>query len=167
MVRLDTALWDIIAQDQKTKPFTRSSPWGSRDSAAHVCTSGGVEYAWYKRPEDLIDEGLRYKEQGYTAFKFRIGTEWKNSGITVVKYIPWVRRLREAVGPKFDLMQEGNMRWAVDELSNCAPVLEELKILWLEEPVPHNQRRDRAVFERSTNTALRLECPAANNWEHR
>ena len=27
---------------------------------------------------------------GYTAFKYRIGTEWKNSGMTIQKYIPWV-----------------------------------------------------------------------------
>jgi len=51
-----------------------------------VYASGGVEYAWYRRPEDLIDEAVRHKEAGYTAFKFRIGTEWKNSGITVKKY---------------------------------------------------------------------------------
>jgi L-alanine-DL-glutamate epimerase-like enolase superfamily enzyme len=97
--------------------------------------SGGVEYAWYKRPEDLIDEAVRHKEEGYTAMKYRIGSEWKNSGITMEKYIPYVRKLREAVGPEFDLMQEANMRFTLAEALELCPVLEELKFLWFEEPI--------------------------------
>ena len=101
--------------------------------------SGGVEYAWYDRPEALIDEAVRHKEAGYTAFKFRVGTEWKNSGMTMQKYIPWVRKLREAVGPEMDLMQESNMRLTLDECLELCPVLEELSFLWFEEPVRTNE----------------------------
>lgn len=136
---VDIALWDIIAKS-KNKPLYDILAVEKPETRLRMYASGGVEYAWYKRPEDLIDEGLRYKEQGYTAFKFRIGTEWKNSGMTVAKYVPWVRRLREAVGPKFDLMQEGNMRWTAEEALQLCPVLEELKILWLEEPVPQQPK---------------------------
>jgi galactonate dehydratase len=39
------------------------------------------------------------------------------------------------VGPKFDLMQESNMRLSLDQCLQLAPVLEELKFLWFEEPV--------------------------------
>ncbi|MBL8291170.1 MAG: hypothetical protein JNN08_05010 [Bryobacterales bacterium] len=66
------------------------------------------------RPEALIEEALPCKQAGYTAFKFRIGTEWKSSGMTLAKYIPWLRKLREAVGPDMDLMQESNMRLSLE-----------------------------------------------------
>jgi L-alanine-DL-glutamate epimerase-like enolase superfamily enzyme len=72
---------------------------------------------------------------GYTAFKFRIGTEWKNNGLSVQKYSPYLRKTREAVGPRFDLMQESNMRLTLEQCLELCPVLEKLGFPWLEEPV--------------------------------
>ena len=48
--------------------------------------------------DPFIEEAVRHKEAGYTAFKFRIGTEWASNGITVAKYIPWLEKLRAAGG---------------------------------------------------------------------
>jgi L-alanine-DL-glutamate epimerase-like enolase superfamily enzyme len=132
---VDGALWDIIGK-AKSIPVYRLLAAGEKpEPHIRMYASGGVEYAWYKRPEDLIDEAVRHKDEGYTAFKFRIGTEWKNSGMTIDKYIPYVRKIREAVGPRFDLMQESNMRLSLDECLQLAPVLDELRFLWFEEPV--------------------------------
>jgi L-alanine-DL-glutamate epimerase-like enolase superfamily enzyme len=132
---VDGALWDVIGKAKRTPVYRLLAAGGPPNPHIRMYASGGVEYAWYKRPEDLIDEAVRHKEEGYTAFKFRIGTEWKNSGITMDKYIPYVRKMREAVGPRFDLMQESNMRLTLDQCLQLAPVLEELKFLWFEEPV--------------------------------
>ncbi len=132
---VDAACWDIIGKAVNKPVYTLLAAGGTPQPHIRMYASGGVEYAWYKRPEALIEEAVRHKEQGYTAFKFRIGTEWKNSGMTIAKYIPWVRRLREAVGPKMDLMQESNMRLTLDECLELCPVLEELNFLWFEEPV--------------------------------
>ena len=132
---IDGALWDIIGKAKDTPVYKLLAAGGAANPHIRVYASGGVEYAWYKRPDDLIDEALRHKEEGYTAFKFRIGTEWKNSGMTIDKYIPYVRKMREAVGPTFDLMQESNMRLTLEECLQLAPVLDELKFLWFEEPV--------------------------------
>jgi galactonate dehydratase len=79
------------------------------------------------------------KEQGYTAFKFRLGPDWKlQQGATMHNYIPMLRKLREAVGPDFNLIQEANMRLSLEEALELAPVLEELRFLWFEEPVRVN-----------------------------
>lgn len=136
---VDTALWDLIAKS-KHKPLAEILGGKNSTRRIRMYASGGVEYAWYKRPEDLIEEGVRYKEQGYTAFKFRIGTDWKSSGMTAAQFIPWLRKMRQAVGPDFDLMLEGNMRWTMNEVLALCPVLEELKFLWLEEPVPQQPK---------------------------
>jgi L-alanine-DL-glutamate epimerase-like enolase superfamily enzyme len=137
---VDTALWDIIARSKNKPLYEILAGEGKPQPRIRMYASGGVEYAWYKRPEDLIDEALRHREGGYTAFKFRIGTDWKSSGITVASFVPWLRKLREAVGPKFDLMLEGNMRWTLEEALELCPVIEELSILWVEEPVPQQPK---------------------------
>ncbi len=132
---IDAACWDIIGKASSKPVFELLAGDGPRQPHIRMYASGGVEYAWYDRPDALIEEAIRCKEAGYTAFKFRIGTEWKNSGMTIRKYIPWVRKLREAVGPGMDLMQESNMRLSLEECIELCPVLEELGFLWFEEPV--------------------------------
>jgi L-alanine-DL-glutamate epimerase-like enolase superfamily enzyme len=139
---VDTALWDIIAQSQgvplykllaiDTEPVTR----------VPVYASGG-EFSWRKGsrfpgPEDLIKQALRHKQNGYRAFKFRPGAGFNQLGIRIADFVPYVRAIRQAVGPEFQLMQEANMRWSVAQCLEIAPVLEELKFLWFEEPT---QRR--------------------------
>ncbi len=136
---VDAALWDIMGKAKNLPAYKLLAGSGTPQTRLRMYASGGVEYAWYAHPEDLIDEAVRHKEDGYTAFKFRIGTEWKNSGMTVKKYIPWLQKMRSAVGPAMDLMQESNMRLSVEECLELCPVLEELKFLWFEEPVRANQ----------------------------
>jgi L-alanine-DL-glutamate epimerase-like enolase superfamily enzyme len=132
---IDAACWDLIGKALNKPVYEVLAAGNKPEPHIRMYASGGVEYAWYDRPEALIEEAIRHKEAGYTAFKFRVGTEWKLSGITIDKYIPWVRKLREAVGPQMDLMQESNMRLTLDECLTLCPVLEELNFLWFEEPV--------------------------------
>jgi L-alanine-DL-glutamate epimerase-like enolase superfamily enzyme len=132
---IDAACWDIIGKASNTPVYKLLATDAPPQPHIRMYASGGVEYAWYKQPEDLIDEAVRHKEEGYTAFKFRVGTEWKNSGMTIEKYIPWLYRMRKAVGPDMDLMQESNMRLTLEECLELCPVLEELGFLWFEEPV--------------------------------
>jgi galactonate dehydratase len=132
---IDAALWDIIGKARNMPVYRLLATDAAPQPHIRMYASGGVEYAWYKRPEDLIDEAVRHKEAGYTAFKFRIGTEWRNSGMTIQKYVPYIRKMRQAVGPDFSLMQESNMRWNLEQCLEICPVLEELKFVWFEEPV--------------------------------
>ena len=138
---VDVAMWDAIGKAKNLPVYKLLATDNEPTTHIRMYASGGVEYAWYKRPEDLIDEAVRHKEEGYTAFKFRIGSEWKNSGITMKKYTPYLYKMREAVGPNFDLMQEANMRFTLDEALELCPVLEELKFLWFEEPINSRQGR--------------------------
>jgi galactonate dehydratase len=132
---VDAACWDLIGQAVGKPVYEVLADGAGFERKLRMYASGGVEYAWYNRPQALIEDAVRCKEAGYTAFKFRIGTEWKLDGMTMARYIPWVRRLREAVGPEMDLMQESNMRLTVEECLELAPVLKDLGFLWFEEPV--------------------------------
>jgi L-alanine-DL-glutamate epimerase-like enolase superfamily enzyme len=115
-------VYDLLAID--TEPNTH----------LRVYASAGVKYAWYDRPDQLIEEAAAVKEQGFTAYKFRPGTDWAYSGMTVDKFIPYLIRVREAVGADFDLALE--MRpWSLEEALQLAPVLEDLNFTWFEEPM--------------------------------
>jgi len=83
----------------------------------------------------LIAEALRYKEAGYDTFKFRNGTSWRYSGMTMAQYIPILERLRAAVGPDFKLVLE-KFPWNFETILNeLCPALEALGFYWYEEPV--------------------------------
>lgn len=140
---VDAALWDIIGKARGLPVYRLLATDGEPNPHIRMYASGGVEYAWYRRPEDLIDEAVRHRENGYTAFKFRIGTDWKKAGMTIRKYVPYLEKMRQAVGRDFDLIQEVNMRWTLQECLEICPVLEELRFLWLEEPI--NRRQEGAV----------------------
>ena len=161
---VDAACWDIIGKAVNMPVYKLLATDAPPEPHIRMYASGGVEYAWYKRPEDLIDEAVRHKEEGYTAFKFRVGTEWRNSEMTIRKYIPYVRKIREAVGPKMDLMQESNMRLSLEECLELCPVLEELKFLWFEEPVRTN---DQDAIERHRQIRAALKTVKVSGGEGR
>ncbi len=136
---VDNAMWDIIGKVKNVPVYKLLATDVEPNPRLRIYASAGLKYAWYDRPEDLVDEAVGWKEQGYTAFKFRGGTDWKYSNMTMPKYIRLMEKLRAAVGPDFDLMQESNMRWTLEECLELCPALEELKFLWFEEPFNGSQ----------------------------
>jgi galactonate dehydratase len=157
---VDAACWDIIGKAKNIPVWRLLATDAPPQPHIRVYASGGVEYAWYRRPEGLIDEAVRHKEEGYTAFKFRIGTEWRNSGMSIKKYIQWVYRLRQAVGPDIDLMQESNMRLTLDECLELCPVLEELNFLCSKSPSARMARAPWRITLRYGRRSARSKSPA-------
>lgn len=141
---VDTALWDIIGKAKGLPLYKLLATDTDPQTRLRVYASGG-EFTWRKDsgftdigPESHIRQALNHKKAGYTAFKFRMGGGFGRLGITIKDYIPHLYKLREAVGPDFDLIQEANTRWSVEQCLEICPVLEELKFLWFEEPTKRN-----------------------------
>jgi L-alanine-DL-glutamate epimerase-like enolase superfamily enzyme len=137
---VDTALWDIIGKAKGLPLYKILATDTEPQTHLRVYASGG-EFTWRKDsqftdigPESHIRQALSHKKEGYTAFKFRMGGGFGKLGIKMKDYIPHLYKLREAVGPDFDLIQEANCRWSVEQCLEICPVLEELKFLWFEEP---------------------------------
>jgi galactonate dehydratase len=137
---VDCALWDVIGKAKGLPVYKLLATEVEPQPHVKLYASGGDEWAFYKHPENLVGEALRVKAQGYTAYKFRLGADWKlQQGATLQNYFPMLRKLREAVGPDFNLIQEANMRLSLGQALELAPVLEELRFLWFEEPVRVNE----------------------------
>ena len=139
---VDTALWDIIGK-AKGVPLYKLLAIDTEPQTRVRVYASGREFTWRKGsrfagPENLVKEALHHKENGYTAFKFRPGGGFGRLGITIKDFIPYLREIRKAVGPGFDLMQEANTRWSMDQCLEICPVLEELKFTWFEEPTRKN-----------------------------
>ena len=144
---IDTALWDIIGKAKGVPIYKLLAIDTVPETHLRVYASGG-EYSWkqgsrFDGPESLIEKATRHKENGYTAFKFRMGASFNQLGITMKEYIPYLERIRAAVGPDFDLIQEANCRWSLEQCLEICPVLEKLGFLWFEEPT--NRRTEGAI----------------------
>jgi len=135
------ALWDIIGKSSGLPLYKILATDTEPQTRIRAYASGG-EFSWRKGskfpgPQDLVRQALRHKAAGYTAFKFRPGGAFERFA-TIKDYVPYLREMRKAVGPGFDLIQESNQRWSLDQCLEIAPVLEELKVLWWEEPTRKN-----------------------------
>ena len=134
---IDCALWDIIGKVKGVPVYQLLATHNEPRTEIPVYASGGDYHEWYDNGEEtLINEALSYKEQGYDCFKFRQGTSWQFSNMTLEKYIPILGRLREAVGPDFRLCHEsmGATGVPMDQVvKEFCPALEELGFYWFEE----------------------------------
>jgi galactonate dehydratase len=136
---VNNACWDIIGKALNTPVYKLLASDNPPDPHIRVYASGGVSHEWYNNGEKaLIEEALQHQREGYTAFKFRSGTDWRLSGMNLQRYLPIMRRLREAVGWDMQLMHETLRAQPVTEkdvVEQFCPLLDELKFHWFEQPL--------------------------------
>lgn len=134
---LDCALWDVIGKAVGRPVCDLLAVDHEPARTIRIYASSGVEHEWYANgAQSLIEQALRHRDEGYDLFKFRTGTRWASSGMTLDKYVPILRRLREAVGPDFKLAHESMGGTGVSReqiLREFCPVLEDLRFTWFEE----------------------------------
>lgn len=133
---IDCALWDLRGK-LAGKPVAQLLSNTAADRV-RVYASSGCRYDWRKNPHQLIDEALAYVDQGLTAMKFRIGTEWSWDNVTVDRFLGLVRELAQAVDGRMQLMLDGNCRLTEAEALPIAQELDRLEFAWLEEPMPRD-----------------------------
>ena len=68
---IDIACWDIIGKAKGLPVYRLLATDCEPTTKIKIYASGGVQHEWYDNGEQyLIEEALRYKEQGYDAFKW-------------------------------------------------------------------------------------------------
>jgi L-alanine-DL-glutamate epimerase-like enolase superfamily enzyme len=134
---IDLALWDLQgkAANRRVCELLAKQP----QDRVRLYASGGCRYDWRQRPEQLIEEALGYVGLGYSAMKFRIGTEWSWDGVTVDRFLGLVRELAQAVAKRMELMLDGNCRLTEEQALAVAKELDRLGFAWFEEPIPSDQ----------------------------
>jgi L-alanine-DL-glutamate epimerase-like enolase superfamily enzyme len=134
---IDCALWDLRGKlaDRRVSELLAERPL----DRVRLYASSGCRYDWRYDPEQLIEETLEHVDLGYTAMKFRIGTEWSWDGVTVDRFLGLVRELAQGVDGRMELMLDGNCRLTEEQALPIAQELDRLGCTWFEEPIPRDQ----------------------------
>ncbi|MCC6472135.1 MAG: mandelate racemase/muconate lactonizing enzyme family protein [Burkholderiales bacterium] len=131
----DIALWDLAAR-KAGQPLWRLL--GGELPHVRVYASG-------LNPESPERLALSKRNEGYTAFKLKIGFGDERDFANL-------KALRAALGEDAELMVDANQAWSLDAARQAAPKLAGFGVKWLEEPL----RADRPWGEWR---ALANECP--------
>ncbi len=122
---IDQALWDILAKAQGIPLY---KALGGAGRATVPCYASSVYVS-----DRMTEEACAKVAEGFTAVKIKIGRSADLGGTRAD--IDAVRAIREAVGPKIDLMVDVNGAYDAATAIRVCRALERYDITWVEEPV--------------------------------
>jgi len=122
---VDIALWDIIGKALGKPTY---QVLGGFTDRVRVYAAGGY-YEEGKTTADLARETESYVSEGFRAVKMKIGGE------PLAVDVERVRAVRQAIGPKIDLLIDANNKWNAYEAIRFGRAVEKYDIFWFEEPV--------------------------------
>lgn len=156
---IELALWDLrgkIAGKRVADLILDELPGLGRQphERLRLYASAGVQYDWDDNPESVIDEVVGLADRGYTAYKMRLGTAWRWSGITVERFLELAQDVTDAVGDRMELMLEGNARLDEGQALRIGRWLDEHGWTWFEEPLPKDQVDGYARLNKALNIPI-------------
>jgi D-galactarolactone cycloisomerase len=148
---MEIALWDILGK-QANLPAYRF--WGGyQDSVPAYCATGEV-----RSPEERVEDAQRIVGEGFRAVKLRFHHDDPRDDLEVV------RAIRGSIGDRLHILVDANQAgvepgltghrtWGYQTAYAIARELEDLGVLWLEEPLP---RHDYAGLARLRSNLNRM-----------
>jgi len=142
---VDIALWDIMGKAAK-KPIHKLFGGCFREKVIAYATG-----LYFKKTEELtkvlVEEALKYKNEGFRAVKMKIGLSPK-------KDLENVRSIREALGEDILLMVDANYAYNAHTAIKLGKKLEKYDIYWFEEPVSPEDINGYAKVREALNMAI-------------
>lgn len=136
---VDSAVWDAFGK-AVGQPLYRL--WGGAQERLRVIAIAG----YYEEGKTLADFGREMEQlqaMGLGGCKFKVG------GRTPREDAERVRAARAAVGPEFKLCVDANQGWELRDAVDFAHRIEDLDIMWFEEPCRwYNDRKAMADVRR-------------------
>jgi len=149
---IENALWDIMGKACGMPLYRLLGGAATRFLAYASTTEVGA-------PEGRAEDALRYLERGYKAIKLRIRNRDPRENIRLVKTV------RDAVGERMAIMVDANQahvvmpgpaaKWSLETATWTALQLEQLGVVWLEEPL------SRYDFDNLARLRERVDIPIA------
>ena len=120
-------------------------------------------------PQSFAEKALKVLEEGFVALKFDadpIGQKDDRHNRTVgarqmTRIIGTIQAIREAIGYEVDLAIDCHGRFDLPSAITLARALEDLRLMWLEEPVPAENMDALAQVRASTSTII---CTGENQY---
>ncbi len=133
---MEIPLWDILG---KLAGLPISTLWGGySDKVTAYCATAEI-----RPPEQRVDDVRRMLDEGFRAVKLRFHHPDPRDDLKVVESI------RNAVGDRIDILVDANQAgvepgfgghrpWGFSRALDVALVLQDMKVVWLEEPLPRH-----------------------------
>ena len=124
---VDIALWDVMGR--ATGLPVHKLIGGAHRKEILAYATGLYFIDMDRLVEEAVEEALEYKEQGFRAIKMKIGLGDPKLDLRRV------RAVRDAIGPDIALAVDANHCFTVPQAIRLGRMLEELDLLWFEEPI--------------------------------
>jgi D-galactarolactone cycloisomerase len=124
---IDIALWDVMGR--ATGLPVHKLIGGAHRKEVQAYATGLYFIDMDRLVEEAVEEALEYKEQGFRAIKMKIGLGDPKLDVRRV------RAVRDAIGPDIALAVDANHCFTVPQAIRLGRMLDELDLLWFEEPI--------------------------------
>lgn len=141
---INIAMWDAWGKVQNTPVYKLL---GVTQERVNIYGSGGwISYTI----DELIEEVTDYASRGFKAVKIKVGSP------KVSTDLERLRKVREAVGDKIDIMMDANQGMDLPSAIKLANGARDLNINWFEEPVNHQDFQAYQILKNQTGISLAM-----------
>jgi mandelate racemase len=144
MAMLDVACWDVLA---KAAGIPLATLLGGRPAGLPAYNSCGLGLM---DPGALADEAQKLLDGGFRALKLRLGYTTLNADLAAV------RAVRSRIPADVELLVDYNQALSVQEAVRRGRALDDEGIVWIEEPVRHDDYAGCAEIARAVTTPVQI-----------
>ncbi len=142
---LELIMLDLLAK-RHNKPLHRFL--GATKNYATAYKGGG---SILLEDEELLEDMLRYKEEGYNTVKFKVGSDSEDFSRDLRR----IEKVRKALGDDFGIAVDANQKWNVEQAYKFATLASQYNLAWLEEPIhAHDMNGIKELKERGVSMPI-------------
>ena len=159
---VESALWDLAGKALNLPVYQLLG--GKFRDKVRVYNDTALYQRKLPTPKDFADAALKAKSMGFNAMKFDLDQandpnkydayNWTASPAELQRMVDQISAAREAVGPNIDICVDMHGRYDAVTGHAVAKLLEPLKLMWLEEPIPAENVEAYKLIADSTSTPI-------------
>jgi D-galactarolactone cycloisomerase len=139
---IDTALWDIVGKAANLPLYRVFGAFRDR-VPCYIAPS-------MRQPDQLMEDMAAYQKRGFMAAKLRLGlgpVGWAAGPRDLTSDIAILERSRDLLGPDFAIAADTDRTYDHEMAARIAPVVNETRLAWFEEPLPDHFEREQYIRE--------------------
>jgi muconate cycloisomerase len=141
---IEMALWDIRGKILGVPVFELLGGWIRKSIPLNSSIS-------YGNPGEMAEQALEHVEAGFRTLKIYCGRETPASDLVRI------RKIRETVGEEINLYVEANQGWGFKTVLQLLPYFEEMKILFMEQPISYYLRAELKVIRERSSIPIAID----------
>jgi len=163
---IENALYDIVGKALGTPVWQLLGGKFREEIRLYADCHAGETHT----PEAYAEKALKVIEEGYSAVKFDVdhagvgrldSFNWTVGAREMTHVIELIRATREAIGFDVDLAIDCHGQFDLPSAITLAKAVEDLRLMWLEEPLPAENMDALAQVRASTSTVI---CTGENHY---